>query len=122
MPQSVIKGSVYVRAFLPLFAACLTLFFASNAAAQGEATFKKRCVTCHGANGDGNGHANMKIQPADLRSDAVQKHSDEELYKSIAFGVGHKEYAHAFAERGMPPKQISEVVSYIRTLAPKKNR
>jgi len=59
----------------------------------------------------------MKIKPADLRSEDVQKKSDEELFNSIAFGVGHKEYAHAFAERGLNRKQIAEVVSYIRTLA-----
>jgi len=41
----------------------------------------------------------MKIKPADLRSDAVQQLSDEEIFKTIAYGVGHKEYAHAFAER-----------------------
>lgn len=62
----------------------------------------------------------MKIQPADLRSAAVQKQSDEELYRSIAFGLGHKEYAHAFAERGLSRKQIAEVVTFLRTFAPKK--
>jgi len=115
------KVSAYTCALLALCALFLPILLSADTTSQGEATFKKRCITCHGANGDGNGHPNMKIQPADLRSEAVQKHSDEELYKSIAFGVGHREYAHAFAERGMPPKQISELVSYIRTFAPKKN-
>ena len=41
--------------------------------------------------------------------------SDEELFKGIAYGVRHRDYAHAFAHRGMSAKQISEVVSYIRT-------
>lgn len=81
-------------------------------------------MKCHGANGEGAGHAAMKIKPADLRSDAVQKLSDEELYKTIAFGVGHKEYAHAFAERGLSAKQIAELVTYIRKFAkaPKKEK
>jgi mono/diheme cytochrome c family protein len=57
-----------------------------------------------------------------LRSDAVQKLSDEELYKTIAYGVGHKEYAHAFAERGLSAKEIADLVTYIRKFAktPKK--
>lgn len=102
--------------------ACLYLMFALGARGEneGEATYKSQCLKCHGERGDGNGHANMKIKPADLRSEAVQKKSDEELYKSIAFGVGHKEYAHAFVERGLSGKQISEVVTFIRKFAQKR--
>jgi len=59
----------------------------------------------------------MKVKPADLRSDDVQTLSDEELYKTIAYGVGHKEYAHAFAERGLTGKQIADLVTYIRKFA-----
>ena len=73
-------------------------------------------------NGGGAGHANLKIKPADLRSDAVQKLSDEELFKTIAYGAGHKQYPHAFAERGLSQKQIADLVTYLRKLAktPKK--
>ncbi len=74
-------------------------------------------MKCHGPSGDGNGHAQMKIKPADLRSDAVQQLSDEELFKTVAYGVGHKQYAHAFAERGLSTKQIADVVTYIRKFA-----
>ena len=94
-----------------------TLFSANGTAASGEDTYKQHCLNCHGPNGDGKGHANMKIKPADLRSDAVQGLSDEDLYKSIAFGVRHKDYAHAFANRGMSSKEISEIVTYIRKFA-----
>jgi len=31
--------------------------------------------------------------------------------------VGHKEYAHAFAARGLSAKQIADVVTYIRKFA-----
>jgi len=99
-----------------------SLLFISGAKAQteGKATYKAPCVKCHGEPGDGKGHAQMKIKPADLRSDAVQRKSDEELYNSIAFGLGHKEYAHAFAERGLSRKEIAAVVTFIRTFAKKK--
>jgi len=90
--------------------AVLVLSAPAKAADDGESTYKAQCMKCHGANGDGNGngHAQMKIKPADLRSDAVQQLSDEELYKTIAYGVGHKDYAHAFAERGLSSKQIAD--------------
>jgi len=97
----------------------LLLFFATKAGAEdeGESTYKAQCLKCHGANGDGKGHADMKIKPADLRSEEVQKLSDEELYKTIAYGIGHKDYAHAFAERGLNAKQMAEGVTDIRRFA-----
>ena len=91
--------------------------FPLQAANDAESTYKARCMKCHGANGDGKGHAEMKIKPADLRSDEVQKLSDEEIYKTIAYGVGHKEYAHAFLGRGLNGKQIADLVTYIRKFA-----
>ncbi len=100
--------------------ACALVFVSpvlAKAADDGESTYKAQCLKCHGPNGDGKGHTQMKITPADLRSDAVQRLSDEELYKTVAYGVGHKEYAHAFAERGLSCKQIADVVTYIRKFA-----
>lgn len=103
---------------------CGLLLVFTKAADDGESIYKAQCLKCHGANGDGNGHAQMKVKPADLRSDAVQQLSDEEIYKTIAYGVGHKEYAHAFADRGLSAKQIADVVTYIRKFSktPKKQK
>jgi mono/diheme cytochrome c family protein len=112
-----------MRTTIGVLGICLVFLCTAHAEVPGESTYKAQCAKCHGVNGDGNGHADMKIKPADLRSNAVQQQSDEELYKSIAYGVGHKEYAHAFAERGLSAKQISDVVTYIRKFAkiPKKD-
>ena len=88
----------------------------------GEFTYKSICIHCHGPKGDGKGHEGLTITPADLRSDEVQKKTDEQLYNGIAFGVGHKQYAHAFAERGMSSKQMTDVVSYIRGFAKKSKK
>ncbi|PYT65574.1 MAG: hypothetical protein DMG39_28680 [Acidobacteria bacterium] len=88
-----------------------------KAADDGESTYKAQCLKCLAQAVTAMGHTQMKIKPADLRSDAVQQLSDEELYKSIAYGVGHKEYAHAFAARGLSAKQIADVVTYIRKFA-----
>jgi len=106
-----------VRATLAIFGLCLLLVLPAQAADEAESLYKEQCLKCHGANGDGKGHAELKVRPADLRSDAVQKLSDEDLYKTIAYGVGHKEYAHAFAERGMDAKQIAGLVTFIRKFA-----
>lgn len=106
-----------MRVAIGVFGFCLMFLSTAKAASDAESTYKAQCLKCHGANGDGNGHAELKIKPADLRSAAVQKLSDEELYNTIAFGVGHKEYAHAFAERGLSRKQIADLVTYIRRFA-----
>jgi mono/diheme cytochrome c family protein len=103
-----------VRARGIICALFLVFLLPAIAADDGESTYKAQCLKCHGPNGDGNGHTQMKVKPADLRSDAVQNLSDEELYKTIAYGVGHKEYTHAFAERGLSAKQMADVVTYIR--------
>jgi mono/diheme cytochrome c family protein len=118
----ILEGNV--RSVIFLIGLCLMIASTACAANDAESTYKARCLSCHGANGDGNGHAKMKIKPEDLRSEAVQKKSDEELYNAIALGVGHVEYPHAFSQRGLSSKQIAEMVTYIRTFAatPKKNK
>ena len=102
-----------------LFGLWLAVTQAVQAQNTGEATYKSICIHCHGPKGDGKGHEGLKITPADLRSDAVQKKSDDELYQGVAFGVGHKQYAHAFAERGMSTQQVLDVVAFIRGFAKK---
>lgn len=106
-----------MRGLYAVFALLLLLSPAAQAADDPGSIYKIQCQKCHGPNGDGSGHAQMKIKPADLRSDAVQRLSDEELYKTIAYGVGHKEYPHAFAARGLSVKQIADLVTYIRKFA-----
>jgi len=102
----------------------LVLICGSPAAADDETDtiYKSRCLNCHAANGDGNGHARMRVKPLDLRSDAVQKKSDEDLYSAIAFGTGHIQYPHAFSKRGLTTEQITKLVTYIRAFASKKNK
>ncbi len=103
-----------------LFAACgllLVILIPVRAAGDAQALFSAQCSPCHGVNGDGKGHAGLKIKPADLRSAEVQKLTDEELFKTIAYGVGHKQYPHGFIERGLSAEQISGLVVYLRKFA-----
>ena len=108
-----------MRTMICLFGLWLVAAQAVQAQNTGEATYKSICIHCHGPKGDGKGHEGLKVTPADLRSDEVQKKSDDELYRGVAFGVGHKQYAHAFAERGMSTQQVMDVVAYIRGFAKK---
>ena len=78
--------------------------------------FKKTCQNCHGADGKGNTVPGKKMNIPDLASPAVQGLSDEAMFETIAYGQQHKQYPHAYAERGIPPASIRDVVKFIRTL------
>src|SRR3954451_15683955 len=82
-----------------------------------EALFNTKCVNCHGV--DGKGSKTTKMHPADLRSNAVQQLTDDQMYDTIAKGTNHKEYPHAFLYQGMSREQVQGLVKYIRTLAKK---
>ena len=72
--------------------------------------------------GSGSTAAGKKLGLVDLRSRQVQSLSDDELFKTIAYGVKHKQYPHSFTSRGLTEKQVTELVAYLRKLAkPAKN-
>jgi len=82
-------------------------------AAEGAATFAKKCVLCHGADGTGNTPLGKQLQAANLHSKDVQKQSDAELRKIIHDG-----------QTNMPPfgdqltdDEIDQVIQYVRTFA-----
>jgi mono/diheme cytochrome c family protein len=97
-----------------VLACCLIL--APRAAAQAEDLYKAHCSSCHGADGSGSTTAGKKMGLSDLRSPQVQSLSDDELFKTIAYGVKHKQYPHAFMKRGLTEEQITQLVSYLRKL------
>ncbi|MGK2860116.1 MAG: c-type cytochrome [Thermoanaerobaculia bacterium] len=77
---------------------------------------KMKCALCHGEDGAGNTPAGKQKGAPDLRTEEVQKLSDDELIKPVVEG-------HA----GIPPMQVKVtrensnlLVTYIRSLAPKK--
>jgi hypothetical protein len=67
--------------------------------------------------GSGSTPRGKKLGAADLRSKQVQDLSDEELFATIAYGVRHKQYPHAFVKRGLTLKQVADLVAHIRTLS-----
>ena len=91
-----------------------------RAAAQAEDLYKAHCSSCHGADGSGSTTAGKKMGLSDLRSPQIQSLSDTELFDTIANGVKHKQYPHAFVKRGLTLEQITQLVAYLRKLPKKK--
>ncbi len=106
------------KALIAAFLASLPML-PVRAWAQAEDLFKAQCSSCHGMDGSGSTPAGRKLGVADLRSQQVQSLTDQKLFDTIAYGIKHKQYPHAFAKRGMTEKQIADLVVLIRKL-PKK--
>lgn len=88
-------------------------------AEQAQDLYKLLCSSCHGMDGSGSTPSGKKMGAVDLRSPEVQSLSDEDLFKTIAYGVGHKKYPHAFVRRGVASKQVADLVVFIRKFAVK---
>jgi cytochrome c6 len=80
----------------------------------GKKIFEANCAACHGSDGAGT-PVGLSLMAPDLRSDAVQKLSDDDLKKQVSEG-----------KNNMPPfkdtlstDQIQAVVAYVRTFAKK---
>ncbi len=95
----------------------LVLSFLGSAIAQEPpAAFEKNCMVCHGIDGKANTAAGKKMTIPDLGSAAVQKLNDQELYATIAYGAGHLQYPHAFANKGVDGVAIHQLITFIRSL------
>lgn len=84
----------------------------------GEAVYRDKCMICHGADGQGKtGFAKaMKLQPAQLGSDQVQKKTDAELKKIILEGSNNT----MKPIKGLSDADIANVIAYVRTTFKKK--
>jgi len=75
--------------------------------AAAEATYKAKCVSCHGP--DGKGKEALKTK--DFASPDVQKMSDADLSALITNGKPPKMPAY----KTMTPEQVKDLVAYIRS-------
>ena len=91
------------------------LFLTSGAFGQVDDLYQSQCASCHGPDGAPTPSGN-RLGATDLNSRFVQNLTNEELFNSIALADNHKEYAHAFARRGLTDKQIYDLVDYIRQM------
>ena len=108
-----------VRITLRILAGILScLLVPLSALGQSDAAkvYKTNCELCHGPNGSGDTGPGKAFHAKDLRSDEVQKQSDEDLKAVIAKGRGKMP---AFGAK-MKPEAITGLVTYIRSLSAKK--
>ena len=82
-----------------------------GAEGPGEATFKAKCVLCHGDDGTGNTPLGKQLQAANLHSPDVQKRTNAELQKVVHDGQTNMP---AFADQ-LSDQEITDVVKYVRT-------
>jgi mono/diheme cytochrome c family protein len=81
----------------------------------GKALWSLHCASCHGKTGVGDGSkaAQLKTQPQDLTTKAMQSQSDGSLFYKISEG---REDMPSFKKKIPDPDDIWSVVNYMRTL------
>lgn len=83
---------------------------AGGSATGGQAIFKAKCASCHGADASGNTPVGKNLKIRDLRSAEVQSQSDAQLFNTISKGKGKMPaYAKSLSE-----DQIHQLVAFIR--------
>ena len=92
--------------------ALILLVSASAFAADGAATYKAKCASCHAANGDGQTAIGKKMNLRHLGSPEVQKQTDAELYAWTADG---KNKMPAYKDK-LSEAEIKALVAFMRTL------
>ena len=80
-------------------------------AADGAATYKAKCASCHGVDGKGQSPMGKKMNLRDLGSPEVQKQTDKELYDWTADGKGKMP---AYKDK-LSADDIKALVAYMRT-------
>ncbi len=86
--------------------------------AAGAAYYVYYCQFCHGETGDGNGPVGESYvpRPTDLRTAAVQRMQDGELYRAMLLGTGHE----PVLRRTVPERHRWPLVHYLRQLPRKR--
>jgi cytochrome c6 len=83
--------------------------------ADGAATYKAKCASCHGADGKGQSAMGKKMNLRDLGSAEVQKQTDQQLYDWTAVGKGKMP---AYKDK-LTDAEIKALVAHMRTFAKK---
>ncbi len=98
--------------------------FAAGNKTAGEAIFKKNCMPCHGATGEGNGPGSVSLKPKpanfvnpayrDSKGKNPKDYTDAELTEVIS--DGRKGTAMPTWKKSLTPAQIADVLAYERSL------
>lgn len=87
--------------------------------AKGQAVYKAKCASCHGASGAGDSPAGQKLKAKDwTKGDGLKDLSDQQLFDSIKKGgpaVGRAKTMPAFPS--MSDADVWDVVAYTKSLA-----
>ncbi len=78
-----------------------------------EAWVRAKCAVCHAENGSGNTPEGKRRNVPDLRSEAIQKHTDAELLDIIITGHGKMPSFRTEVSK----QRAAMLVMYIRSLA-----
>jgi len=104
------------KVFLSFIAPGILCFIAFSAATQAQSDaaklYKTNCALCHSANGSGDSPSGKALHAKDLRSEEVQKQSDEALSEVITKGKGKMP---AFGAK-IKPDDIKKWVADLREL------
>lgn len=87
---------------------------------NGAALFKRHCVMCHGATGQGDGPAakNLKGKLPNLADKATMaKMTDAQIHELITTGKKSEIGNMPALGKRLKPEEITDIVSYVRTLA-----
>ena len=106
------KVNLFRAVMVLALAVSLGLWAKPAAAEDGAATYKSKCVMCHGADGKGETPAGKKMGAHDFGSPEVQKMSDAELTQVMEKG---KNKMPGYAGK-LKDSEIKELVAYVRTL------
>jgi len=112
------RKTVFLKALLLSAAVLATMFLLITPAKSqggGEAVYKAKCATCHGADGVGATPAGKATKARDFCSDEVKKETDAEWTEIIAKG---KNKMPAY-DRKITDAEVKDVVAYIRGLCKK---
>ena len=80
---------------------------------KAAATYKQKCVSCHGADGKGETPAGKAMKVRSFADPETKKMSDQELADIIEKGKGKMPKYGA----SLKPDEIKDLVAYIRALA-----
>jgi mono/diheme cytochrome c family protein len=87
---------------------------------NGAALYKRQCVMCHGATGQGDGPAakNLKGKLPSLADKATMaKMTDAHIHETITAGKKTEIGNMPALGKRLKPEEITDIVNYVRTLA-----
>ncbi len=113
----------------PIFVSLVSLLATTrsvDAQPPGKHVYERHCTVCHGAAGDGNGEAAVRLttKPADLTAGRYKFRStpsgavptDEDLLRTLTRGVRGTAM---IPQTHIPPAELQAIVAYLKTLSPR---